>query len=98
MNDRDLVDKLFSQQPLNTNIFDKNSYKRILRGIDEIEREYCRHTREMSSAGKASNQTNGSLPNPQTSRSGFGWDIFGIANVLGRSSLKFRDINTKKAE
>jgi hypothetical protein len=76
--DRDLAHKLFLEQPFNTNIFDANAYKRILRGIDEIEGKYFAklsdsptltnspHTREMS-AGQASNHTNHrSPPTPQT--------------------------------
>ena len=58
--DRDLAYKLFLQQLFNTNIFDENTYKRILQGIDEIKGKYfvkpldpstfitTLHTREMS--------------------------------------------------
>jgi hypothetical protein len=91
-NDRDLARKLFRQQPFNTNQFDANTYKRILRGIDEIEGKYfaklknSMHTREIS-AEQASNHTDlGSSP-PQASaplntrqhpasRSGIGWSIY----------------------
>jgi len=38
-NDRDLARKLF-QQPFNTNQFDENTCKRILRGINKIKGKY----------------------------------------------------------
>jgi hypothetical protein len=71
--DRDLTHKLFLQQPFNTNIFNKNTYKRILQGIDKIKGKYfvkpldpstfitTLHTREMS-ARQASNHTNHGSP------------------------------------
>jgi hypothetical protein len=39
-NDRDLADKLFIQQPFNTNLFNEDTYKRILKAIDEIKGKY----------------------------------------------------------
>jgi hypothetical protein len=38
--DCDLAHKLFLQQLFNTNIFNENTYKRILQGINEINGKY----------------------------------------------------------
>ena len=68
-NDRDLALKLFEEQPFNTNIFDANTYQRILRSIDEMKGKYFAelsdsstftintHSREIS-ARQTSNYTN----------------------------------------
>jgi hypothetical protein len=72
-NDRDLAQKLFLQQPFKASIFDANTYKRILKSIDEIEGKYFAtlsdpstftispHAREIS-ARQASNHTNHRSP------------------------------------
>lgn len=39
-NDRDLAEKLFQQQPFNTNAFDKSTYCKVLKGMDKIKDRY----------------------------------------------------------
>jgi hypothetical protein len=73
MNDRDLADKLFLQQPFNTNIFNANIYERILKGIDKIKGKYFAKLSDLSKftislharkilAGQVSNHTNHGSP------------------------------------
>jgi hypothetical protein len=68
-NDHNLALKLVVEQPFNTNMFNRNPYKRILQGINEIKEKYfanlldqstftiSSYVREMSNR-QASNHTN----------------------------------------
>ena len=72
-NDRNLALRLFERQPIDTDIFDANTDKSILQGIDEIKGKYfaelsdsstfviSTHAKKMS-AGQASNHTDHGSP------------------------------------
>ena len=86
-NDRDLAVGLFREQPFDPNLFDENTRKKVLRGIDEMERKYLKSHRSIGT-----HATEETVP-----RNSFAWDVYNaIASGLRGASPSLRSGSVTK--